>query len=161
MSATTLLKVGARLLEGADHIEHDDHDDHADHEDHEGHDDHDDHKDEGDEGISVDAFKWIMLLCMLLCVGFGIVPKIWDSCGRNEEALSYLNCFSAGLFMAMAIVHMMPESAEMYNSWAKKEGIERPFPLPYICFFLGYFLILAIDRVAARKNHLKFHLPKD
>ncbi len=57
--------------------------------------------------------------------------------------------------MAMSLVHMMPESAEIYGMWAKKEGIERPFPLPYVCYFLGYFLILCIDRVAARAYHIR------
>ncbi len=149
--------MGKRLLAGDDHDDHDDHADHDDHKDHEGHEGHADHEDEHEEGISVDGFKWIMLVCMLLCVGFGILPKLWDRCGKNEEALSYLNCFSAGLFMAMSIVHMMPESAEIYMGWAKKEGIERPFPLPYVCFFLGYLLILAVDRVAAKAYHQKYH----
>lgn len=44
----------------------------------------------------------------------------------------------------------MPEATEIYMIWAKKEDIERPFPLPYVMFFMGYFLILSIDRVAAR-----------
>ncbi len=167
MSRTTLLKMGTRLLADDDH-DHDEHagenkGEHDDHDDHEGHDhhDHEGEHDDHEEGISVNAFKWIMLVCMLLCVGLGILPKVWGACGRNEQALSFLNCFSAGIFMAMSLVHMMPEAAEIYGMWAKKEAIERPFPLPYVCYFLGYFLILCIDRVAARAYHLGHDHNKD
>lgn len=133
----------------------DDHDDH-------GHDDHADDHDElealvEDEGIDVDTFKIILLCVMILCVGLGLVPKVWGACRNSDTTLSFLNCFSAGIFLAMALIHMMPESAEVYLLWAAEENIERPFPLPYVMFFVGYMLILAIDRVAARKYHLEEH----
>jgi hypothetical protein len=56
--------------------------------------------------------------------------------------------------MAMSLIHMMPEAAEIYGAWAKEEGIERPFPLPYVSYFFGYLLILGVDRVAARAYHI-------
>ena len=111
-------------------------------------------KEEEDEGIDVDTFKIIMLFCMIVCVGFGLIPKLWNACRNSENTLSMLNCFSAGIFLAMALIHMMPESAEIYLMWAVAEEIERPFPLPYVMFFVGYMLILAIDRVAARAYHM-------
>lgn len=111
---------------------------------------HDDHE----EGLSVTGFKIIMLFCMILCVGLGLIPKFWSKCQKSETTLSFLNCFSAGIFLAMSLVHMMPESAEVYQMWAAKEGIERPFPLPYVGFFLGYVFILGIDRVAAKAYHM-------
>ena len=105
---------------------------------------------EEDEGLSVDSFKIIMNFMMILCVGLGIIPKIWPACQKSENALSFLNCFSAGIFLGMSLVHMMPEATEIYAIWAKKEGIEKPFPLPYVGFFMGYMLILGVDRVAAK-----------
>ena len=138
-----------RMLAEDDHAGHDhsghDHDSHKE-------DEHDDHED--DEGIDVDTFKWIMLVCMFLCIGFGVIPKVWGKCRDSENTLSLLNCFSAGLFLGMSLIHMMPEGAEIYGAWAIEEGIERPFPLPYVMYFIGYLLILAIDRVFARAYHL-------
>ena len=161
-----------RLLSGDDHDDHgaeggvavhddhhhDEHDDHAGHEDHDDHAGHDDHvTEEADEGMDVDTFKWIMLFAMLICIGFGIIPKVWSKCRDSENTLSLLNCFSAGLFLGMSLIHMMPEAAEMYTEWAVKEGIERAFPLPYVMYFVGYLLILAIDRVAAKAYHGAIH----
>ena len=150
-----------RLLSGDDHDDHgaetEHHDDHNGV--HAGHDDHDDHEEE--EGMDVDTFKWIMLVAMLLCIGFGLIPKVWSKCRDSENTLSLLNCFSAGLFLGMSLIHMMPEAAEMYTSWAAKEGIERAFPLPFVMYFVGYLLILAIDRVAAKAYHKATHGQKN
>ena len=106
--------------------EHLGHDDHSDDEDHLGHDDHAGHEDHAAEveaaesGMSVQNFKIILLFCMLLCVGFGLLPKIAGNKCRNDQVLSLLNCFSAGIFLGMALIHMMPESAEIYDLWAKE-----------------------------------------
>lgn len=138
----------------------DDHDDHEGEGESDDHDDDDDHDDE-EEGINLDTFKIILMFSMIICVGFGIIPKLWNKCRNNENTLSMLNCFSAGIFLGMSLIHMMPESAEVYAIWAAKEGIERPFPLPYVMFFVGYMLILSIDRVAARAYHLGHDHGKD
>ena len=133
------------LRRGLDDDDHDD--DHE--EDHSDHDDHDDHDEHDDHSIDPDVFKVIMMILMFLCVGFGVIPKVWSKCRDNDEILSKLNCFASGMFLAMSLIHMMPEAVEIYTTWAVTEGIERAFPLPYVMFFLGYFLILAVDRVAA------------
>ena len=130
----------------------DDHD-HEDEHDHD--DDHDDHDDDHDEeGIDIDTLKIILMICMILCVGLGFIPKAWGRCRNDAYILSFLNCFSAGIFLGMAIVHMMPEAAEVYGMWALCEGVERPFPLPYVMYFIGYMVILSIDRVLAKAYHL-------
>ena len=151
---TTIKLVSSEYLEHLghehdhDHEEHDEHDDHEDHEDHEH--DHEEEHDEHGEGIDPEVFKIIMLVCMFLCVGFGVLPKVWGTCRNNGLLLSLLNCFSAGIFLAMSLIHIMPETAEIYVEWAAAEGIEEPFPLPYVMFFIGYLLILFVDRVAAK-----------
>ena len=45
----------------------------------------------------------------------------------------------------------------MYGGWAAFEGIDRAFPLPYVMYFTGYLMILAIDRVIARDYHVHQH----
>ena len=61
---------------------------------------------------------WMALLMLVICFT-GLIPKAWKGCSRSENALSLLNCFSAGLFLGMALMHMMPEGVEIYDSWAK------------------------------------------
>ena len=114
---------------------HDDHDDdhshdtghsHADahsHDDDHGHDHgtvdaNEETPDDEEDGISLTSLKIIVIFCMLVCVGFGVIPKVWGACAKNESLLAYLNCFSAGLFLGMALIHIMPEAAHLYDEWA-------------------------------------------
>ena len=94
-------------------------------------------------------FKIAMIVLFWVICVLGIIPKTWPACRKNEYALSFLNCFSAGLFLAMAIVHMLPHSVGLYSVWTRKEGMEEAFPLPYLSFFCGFLMVLFIDRVLA------------
>ena len=108
----------------------------------------DDHGEEG--GVDVKTFKIIMLFVMLACCFTALIPKSVPACGKNETILSLLNCFSAGIFLSMSLVHITPEAVEIYAIYTAKQEVERAFPLPYVCFFGGYLLVLLIDRVVDR-----------
>lgn len=54
----------------------------------------------------------------------------------------------------MALMHVMPEAAGVYEGWAKCEKIENPFPLPYLMYMVGYVFILIIDKWLAASLHL-------
>jgi solute carrier family 39 (zinc transporter), member 1/2/3 len=92
-----------------------------------------------------------MIFVMTLACSSGLLPLHVPSIAKNRAFLSYLNCLSAGIFLGMALIHMLPESVEIYGEWAEANEIESPFPLPYIMLFLGYMLILLIDRVIMHK----------
>jgi solute carrier family 39 (zinc transporter), member 1/2/3 len=84
------------------------------------------------------------------------IPKL----KKSEAMLSYLNCFSAGMFLAIALIHMMPESVEQHREWALHEELEEPFPLPYCMMFVGYLIVLLVDRVIMHKfmhKHVGHH----
>ena len=62
--------------------------------------------------------------------------------------MSLANAFSAGLFLAIALVHIIPETVHKFEIWAKvTDGITKHFPLPFVLAFTGYTFILLIDRV--------------
>jgi solute carrier family 39 (zinc transporter), member 1/2/3 len=46
---------------------------------------------------------------------FGILPAKVKSCGRNPKFLSISNAFSGGLFLAIALVHILPDVANDYH----------------------------------------------
>lgn len=55
----------------------------------------------------------------------------------------------------MAFIHIMPEADEVYEGYVVKKAIEhgedehdiRIFPLPNVLAFVGYLLILVVDKV--------------
>lgn len=102
-----------------------------------------------EEGMTIKTFKIWMLFAIWLCVLAGLLPKVIPAVSRNEIVLSFLNCFSAGIFLGMALLHIIPEGVEIYEGHVEKEHIEKPFPWPYVLIFAGYLLVLVIDRVIA------------
>mmetsp|Transcript_22728 Transcript_22728/g.16097 ORF Transcript_22728/g.16097 Transcript_22728/m.16097 type:complete len:131 (-) Transcript_22728:280-672(-) len=73
----------------------------------------------------------------------GLFPSLNRNCRESPKCLGIANAFSGGVFIAIAFVHILPESAEGY---ADLKG-DDAFPLPYLLFFCGYSLILLLDKV--------------
>ena len=102
-------------------------------------------------------FKLIMIVVMVFVCGVGLLPIKVPAFRQNQAFLSYLNCFSAGIFLGMALLHMLPESAEIFAEWSQKRFLEhngadseeehRVYPFAYLVFFFGYLIILLFDRV--------------
>lgn len=90
----------------------------------------------------------------------GMLPGIIPWCKKSTGVLGIANAFSGGVFIAIALLHIMPEVAEGYNEWIEehehdhdhfshslKHGDESHFPLPFALIFAGYSFILLIDKV--------------
>lgn len=99
-------------------------------------------------------FKIIMTVVMFLEVFIGLIPHKCEACRKSVYPLSFLNCFSAGIFISIAFVHVLPDTTEEYMEWAETEGYNEAFPLPTFMAMIGYVFILLIDKVIARAYHI-------
>ena len=45
----------------------------------------------------------------MLGLVFGLLPVFVESCRKNERVLSFLNAFSAGVFLSVAVIHMLAD----------------------------------------------------
>ena len=99
--------------------------------------------------MDLKTFKIWIIIIMWVCVLAGLLPKLVPAISKNSIVLSFLNCFSGGLFLAVALLHIIPETVEIYEGIVEKEHIEKPFPWHYVLIFLGYLLVLVVDRVIA------------
>ena len=80
----------------------------------------------------------------------GLIPIKLKSFRESPQILGVANAFSGGVFLAISLVHIMPEQTESYAEQAEKGVISKnlgEFPIPYILLVLGYTLILVIDKV--------------
>ena len=101
------------------------------------------------------GFKIGLLFVMFFEVFLGMIPKACSSSKSQEGGtpwLSLLNCFSAGIFLSIALVHTMPETQETWNEYATSLGYKKAFPLPFILFLAGYNIVLLVDGVIFGKN---------
>lgn len=46
---------------------------------------------------------------IVLGLVFGLLPIFVESCRKNERILSFLNAFSAGIFLSVAMIHMLAD----------------------------------------------------
>jgi zinc transporter ZupT len=152
---------------------------------HASHGDHD-HGSEG--GSSVDTLmglKIALIIILFFVCYLGLIPAYSKYCRSSQLALSLMNCFAGGVFLAMAFIHILPEAVEQYygamtgeedahaghrllqtassvipktNSTTtvveEEKHVDRHgiFPLPYLMFFVGYCLVLLVDRVFAGEH---------
>jgi zinc transporter ZupT len=75
----------------------------------------------------------------------GYFPTWSKTCRESPKILGIANSFAAGVFIAIALVHILPEEADIWAGLHPPEA--DPFPLPYFLMFCGYCLILVIDKV--------------
>jgi len=79
----------------------------------------------------------------------GLVPLILrrqsHRLGKHILVLSLLNCFSAGVFMGVGTMHLLPEAWESWNDILGAR--EEPFPVPFCLVGLGFYLVLVLERV--------------
>ena len=73
----------------------------------------------------------------------GMFPTWSSSCRENPKILGIANSFAGGVFLAIAFLHIMPEQIE---GWTELKG-EDAFPVPECLVFIGYTLILILDKV--------------
>lgn len=100
-----------------------------------------------------------------IAVIFGILPAKVKACKESPRFLGLANAFSGGLFLAIALIHILPEAAENYNEWYAEnhpvepgeEEAEPPVPLPFILVFCGYTFILLVDKVMFDSHALFDH----
>ena len=80
------------------------------------HDDHDhdhDHDDNDEDGLTTIMKLKIAMIVILFCIVYlGLIPAYSKYFRSSKVILTLMNCFAGGVFLAMAFIHILPESAE-------------------------------------------------
>ena len=91
---------------------------------------------------------WIKVAFIFVCFAegmiSGLIPTWSEGCRTNPKILGVANAFAAGVFMAIALMHVLPEEIEGWNDYSGPGDV---FPLPEVLAFAGYTLILILDKV--------------
>ena len=92
--------------------------------------------------------KVICLITLLgMAIGFSFMPYFIISCRKSNKFLRLSNSFSAGIFLSMGLIHILPECAEMLKQFSD-------LPLAYIFCFLSYSFILFIEKIVFNSHSL-------
>lgn len=52
---------------------------------------------------------------MLIAIVSGVLPAKIQSCKQSQSFLGLANAFSGGLFLAIALIHILPEAVDGYG----------------------------------------------
>ncbi|OMJ85679.1 hypothetical protein SteCoe_12952 [Stentor coeruleus] len=97
----------------------------------------------------ITAIKVIFIFVMFVSAGIaGAVPIFSKSFRDNKKLISTGNCFAAGIFLLVGIVHLLRDSQEAFV-----EAIGEDLPIGYVVSLGGYTLILFIENVMFNHNH--------
>jgi zinc transporter 1/2/3 len=94
-----------------------------------------------------------IIVSFLEALLMGLIPLKSKSFKESPRLLGVANAFSGGVFLAIALMHIMPEQVNNYNElWeenhpSSEDEDNDPFPMPFLLLVIGYTLILSIDKV--------------
>mmetsp|Transcript_11707 Transcript_11707/g.13250 ORF Transcript_11707/g.13250 Transcript_11707/m.13250 type:complete len:383 (+) Transcript_11707:38-1186(+) len=95
-----------------------------------------------------------IIFIYFLAFGAGILPNLIPWCKNSINVLGIANAFSGGVFLAIALMHILPEATSGYAEYMENDPDESQneddsdiFPLPFALTFVGYAFILLIDKV--------------
>lgn len=87
------------------------------------------------------AIKIVSIIILLaMGIGFGLMPYYIKKFRTSLKCVNISNAFSGGLFLGIALFHILPESTEALEKYK--------IPWAYFCTFLSYSLILFVEKVA-------------
>ena len=110
-----------------------------------------------ESGVLVLQICFIIFVFIEALVG-GMIPTFWTSCRESPKILGIANSFACGLFLAISVIHITPECKEDWDNLSintHPSGYddidplpnEKIFPLPEVMVFVGYTIILVMDKV--------------
>jgi zinc transporter 1/2/3 len=95
-----------------------------------------------------------IIVIFSLALATGMIPIKCKGFKESPKIIGIANAFSGGVFLSIALVHILPDVTGSYQEYMEtnnptEPGEEPPkfFPLPYLLVFCGYSFILMVDKV--------------
>jgi zinc transporter 1/2/3 len=87
-----------------------------------------------------------MIIMFLMVLITGNLPLRLKSFKSNPLVLSLTSAFSGGLFLAVGVIHLLPEANENFENALSKD--KENFPWAFAITIMSFALILFIEKVA-------------
>lgn len=97
------------------------------------------------------TLKMVGLVSLLLIGCFALLPSFIANRVTpkfQERVLAYANCLAGGIFFAVAIIHLLPESRELFEQVGRGHKFTA-----YIVTAVGFFLIFFFEKVLFSHSH--------
>ena len=114
----------------------------------------------------MEDYNWLKLFFIIVAFFeaflMGLLPVKVKRCRNSITALGIANAFAGGVFIAIALMHILPEQVESWEgvsceNWLESQDLEETienkaecpdaYPLPFLLTVVGYSMILVLDKV--------------
>jgi len=104
--------------------------------------------DDDKDGLGAPFWTKIIFIILSFFEAFicGMWPICSPTCRESPRILGIANSFAGGIFLGIAFMHIMPEEIEAWNTLPGNVG-HPVFPVPEMLLFIGYTIILILDKV--------------
>eukprot|EP00117_Sycon_ciliatum_P021212 scpid53315/ scgid18659/ Zinc transporter ZIP3; Solute carrier family 39 member 3; Zrt- and Irt-like protein 3 len=103
--------------------------------------------------VSIISLFFLTLIFALLPIRM----SSWTLSGGRykRSAVSLASCFSGGIFLGVALLHLLPEVREMFEFVLCKKKVKSEYPVTELTVAGGFLIILVFEQLV-----LLFHLPR-
>uniref|UniRef100_A0A8R1E3A2 Zinc transporter ZIP3 n=1 Tax=Caenorhabditis japonica TaxID=281687 RepID=A0A8R1E3A2_CAEJA len=98
------------------------------------------------------AIAMFIVTCAAGCAPL-VLLTIMKKKGKDQTKsgwLSYLSCFSGGVFMATCFLDIIPHIGENYTEIIENYDLEFPVPMNQVFICCGFFLVYFIEEITAK-----------
>jgi len=90
-----------------------------------------------------------IVFCFCQAFFAGLIPLVFSTCRESPKVLGFAQAFASGIFLAICLIHILPEQSDVWTKKSvEKNGPDaKIFPLAEMITFIGYVVILVLDKV--------------
>eukprot|EP00470_Lotharella_oceanica_P000744 CAMPEP_0170172052 /NCGR_PEP_ID=MMETSP0040_2-20121228/5277_1 /TAXON_ID=641309 /ORGANISM="Lotharella oceanica, Strain CCMP622" /LENGTH=316 /DNA_ID=CAMNT_0010412499 /DNA_START=48 /DNA_END=998 /DNA_ORIENTATION=+ len=100
--------------------------------------------------MAVDTTDIAAATVILVCGLLGIIFPFLPFARKNPSVQRAGEAHSAGLFLALALVHMLADAMDSFNAYKHAHGISDDYPYPCLIAGLTFVLLLSLDILQAK-----------
>jgi len=99
-----------------------------------------------------------IVLFVAIVIGVGLLPLRLASFKKNKFLKAMGTTFAGALFINVAIIHILPESADTIQSTLQEQyQTDTVFPLAYLLLMLGFLVTVFFTRIISTHTHHDEH----
>jgi hypothetical protein len=91
-----------------------------------------------------------VVVMFLYSLAFSTLPFFSQLFNKGANAINLANCFSAGLLLSVALLHILPNADDLL--YQSNDNVGGRFPWPFCCTIISYTFVLILEKSFIQSN---------
>lgn len=93
------------------------------------------------------------IIIFAITITCGMLPLCFKVITRQKMIIALANSFSAGLFISIALFHILPEAEMDFSNGMKWKKLNQDFPYCQLIMVIVYLFILYLEKIRFAHTH--------